>query len=145
PAVTLPILGSALENAIEQGQLTVAGDELCYFEHRLPLAPSSRQAAGSLQDLLRLQHYRLVHWQRAASEINYRRFFDINELAGLRIEEPKVFAAVHRLLFRLVEQGMTQGVRLDHIDGLRDPTAYCRRLEAELQARGLAQPYMLVE
>lgn len=145
PAVTLPILGCALEDAIEQGQLAVAGDELCYFEHRLPLSPSSRQATGSLQDLLKLQHYRLVHWRHAASEINYRRFFDINELAGLRIEEPEVFDAVHRLLFRLTEQGMIQGVRLDHIDGLRDPEAYCRRLEAELKAHGLVRPYLLIE
>lgn len=145
PAVTLPILGSALDEVIAQGQIKLDGDELRYFEHRLPLSPSSRQAGGALPDLLRRQHYRLVHWRHAAAEINYRRFFDINELAGLRIEAPEVFDAVHRLLFRLVGQGMIHGVRLDHIDGLRDPAAYCRRLEAELKAQGLAQPYILVE
>ncbi|HEX6957932.1 MAG TPA: malto-oligosyltrehalose synthase [Ferrovibrio sp.] len=151
PAVTLPILGSSLEEAIDKRQLRIAGDELRYFEHRLPLsAPSLQNAdrdadAGALRPLLRQQHYRLVHWQRAAAEINYRRFFDINELVGLRIEDPAVFDAVHRLLFRLVEERRIHGVRLDHIDGLRDPAAYCRRLEAELAARGLPQPYILVE
>lgn len=157
PAVTLPILGSTLEAAIEKGHLSVAGDNLVYFEHRLPLSPASlrwlvhRKAegaaadAGLLQGLLRRQNYRLVHWRCAATEINYRRFFDINELVGLRVEDPKVFDAAHVLLFRLVEQGKIHGIRLDHIDGLRDPHAYCRRLEGELKARGLKTPYVLVE
>lgn len=145
PAITLPILGRPLEEVIKDGELIIAGDELRYFEHRLPLTPSSQSGNGSLPDLLRQQHYRLVHWRRAATEINYRRFFDINELIGLRVEEPRVFDAAHDLLFRLVEQGRVHGIRLDHIDGLRDPEAYCRRLEAALKARGAKAPYILVE
>lgn len=145
PAVTLPILGHTLEDAIEQCHLTVMGDELRYFEHRLPLSSSSLRYTGSLPELLKRQHYRLVHWKCAATEINYRRFFDINELVGLRVEDPKVFEAAHALLFRLVEQGKVHGIRLDHIDGLRDPAAYCRQLEYELKARGLKAPYILVE
>lgn len=74
------------------------------------------------------QHYRLMYWREGAAQINYRRFFDINELAGLRVEEPAVFDAVHRLPLALVREGILDGLRVDHIDGLADPEGYCRRL-----------------
>ena len=73
-------------------------------------------------------------WRLAQSDINYRRFFDINSLAGLRVEEPAVFTAIHPLVFRLIAEGRLQGLRLDHIDGLRDPHQYLRRLQARSKA-----------
>jgi (1->4)-alpha-D-glucan 1-alpha-D-glucosylmutase len=82
-----------------------------------------------LHDLLEHQAYRLAYWRTAADEINYRRFFDINELVGLRMEMPAVFEAAHGLLWRLVTDGKVTGIRVDHPDGLLDPLAYFRRLQ----------------
>ena len=84
----------------------------------------------ALHHLLERQHYRLAHWRLAGSDINYRRFFDINTLAGLRVEDAGTFEAIHRLVARLIADGRLQGLRLDHIDGLRDPHQYFRRLRA---------------
>lgn len=82
-----------------------------------------------LHALLEDQPYRPAFWRVAAEEINYRRFFDINELAALRVERPEVFEATHRLVFRLVADGHVTGLRIDHPDGLYDPAAYFRRLQ----------------
>jgi (1->4)-alpha-D-glucan 1-alpha-D-glucosylmutase len=82
----------------------------------------------ALHHLLERQHYRLGHWRLASSDINYRRFFDINSLAGLRVEDSGTFEAIHRRVKRLVAEGRLQGLRLDHIDGLRDPAQYFQRL-----------------
>ncbi|HET7307155.1 MAG TPA: malto-oligosyltrehalose synthase [Gammaproteobacteria bacterium] len=82
----------------------------------------------ALHRLLERQAYRLAYWRVAADEINYRRFFDINDLAGIRIENPTLFDAAHRLVGRLLNAGQLDGLRLDHIDGLFDPGEYCRRL-----------------
>ncbi|HEX4947900.1 MAG TPA: malto-oligosyltrehalose synthase, partial [Blastocatellia bacterium] len=111
-----------------------------------------------LEELLAAQAYRLSFWRVAADEINYRRFFDVNELAAIRIEEPKVFAAVHRLVFRLLREGIVTGLRIDHIDGLLDPERYlehlrrlCRRAlkisAAPPTATALSRPpcYVVVE
>jgi (1->4)-alpha-D-glucan 1-alpha-D-glucosylmutase len=84
----------------------------------------------SLEELLAEQAYLLCFWRVAADEINYRRFFDINELAAIRVEEPEVFAAVHELVFRLIKEGHVTGLRIDHIDGLYDPEQYLRHLQA---------------
>jgi (1->4)-alpha-D-glucan 1-alpha-D-glucosylmutase len=89
----------------------------------------------ALHHLLERQHYRAAHWRLAGSDINYRRFFDINSLAGLRVEDKNTFQALHRLVARLIQDGRLQGLRLDHIDGLRDPHQYLRRLTALIQAR----------
>src|SRR3954451_6919292 len=78
----------------------------------------------ALHHLLERQHYRLGHWRLASSDINYRRFFDVNTLAGLRVEDAGTFEATHRLVRRLIVEGKLQGLRLDHIDGLRDPAQY---------------------
>jgi (1->4)-alpha-D-glucan 1-alpha-D-glucosylmutase len=86
-------------------------------------------AALALHGLLERQHYRLAHWRLSASDINYRRFFDINSLAGLRVEDIRVFEAIHRLVARLIAEGRLQGLRLDHTDGLRDPQQYAARLQ----------------
>lgn len=87
-----------------------------------------------LHHLLERQHYRVAHWRLASSDINYRRFFDVNSLAGLRMENAKTFAASHRLIARLISEGRIDGLRLDHIDGLRDPDQYCRRLRRLVRA-----------
>ncbi|MBI1759851.1 MAG: malto-oligosyltrehalose synthase [Acidobacteria bacterium] len=81
-----------------------------------------------LEKLLAAQAYRLSFWRVAADEINYRRFFDVNELAAIRVEEPKVFTAVHRLVFRLLREGVITGLRIDHIDGLLYPERYLEQL-----------------
>ncbi len=83
-----------------------------------------------LHDLLENQVYRLAYWRTASDEINYRRFFDINELVGLRMELPGVFDAAHVLLKRLIHEGKITGVRVDHPDGLFDPTGYFERLQS---------------
>src|SRR5690606_34612747 len=92
--------------------------------------PGLHETFEPLHALLEDQVYRLAYWRVASSEINYRRFFDINQLAGLRVERAEVFEATHRLLLRLIAEGKVQGVRLDHIDGLYDPRGYCQRLLA---------------
>jgi len=96
---------------------------------------------GRLHRLLEAQAYRIAHWRVAAEEINYRRFFNINELAGLRTELPQLFEQIHRLVFSLIERGDVQGLRIDHIDGLFEPRLYCERL----QQRFAAPLYVIVE
>jgi (1->4)-alpha-D-glucan 1-alpha-D-glucosylmutase len=88
-----------------------------------------------LTALLDLQHWRLTHWRRAWRELNYRRFFDISDLVALRAEDPRVFEATHRWTLERVARGQVHAVRVDHVDGLRDPLAYLRRLRAALDAR----------
>lgn len=83
-----------------------------------------------LDKLLHEQVYRISHWRVATEEINYRRFFDINSLGAIRVEDPTVFAETHRLLFRLIETGKVNGLRIDHADGLRNPEVYSQRLQA---------------
>ena len=82
-----------------------------------------------LEELLGQQAYRLCYWRVAADEINYRRFFDINELAAIRVEKPRVFTSVHSLIFRLMKKGVVTGLRVDHIDGLYDPERYLNDLQ----------------
>ncbi len=82
-----------------------------------------------LHRLLERQNYRIAYWRVAFAAVNYRRFFDINELAGLRVEQPMVFRRIHERVERLIRDDRLQGLRLDHIDGLRDPAQYTRRLQ----------------
>ncbi|BEV46531.1 malto-oligosyltrehalose synthase [Afipia carboxidovorans] len=100
----------------------------------------------ALHYLLERQHYRLAHWRLATSEINYRRFFDVNSLAGLRVENAATFDAIHGLVRKLIAEDKLQGLRLDHIDGLRDPAQYCQRLQRLIRdARGRPrEPFYLV-
>jgi (1->4)-alpha-D-glucan 1-alpha-D-glucosylmutase len=109
-----------------------------------------RRSFDRLDTLLSLQVYRLAYWRRASQEINYRRFFDINELVGIRIENPKVFEARHAPVFRLMEEGAVDALRIDHIDGLRDPLEYLSTLRkriAEISKpnNGRPEPYVVVE
>ncbi len=89
---------------------------------------------AAMHALLECQHYRLCDWRNAGDEINWRRFFEIGDLIGMRVEREDVFEATHSGLFRLVEQGLVDGVRIDHIDGLADPRAYARQLRTRLQS-----------
>ncbi|QXH55020.1 malto-oligosyltrehalose synthase [Pseudomonas maumuensis] len=96
----------------------------------------SREEAGfkRLHLLLERQTYRLASWRTAADDINWRRFFDINELGGLRVERAVVFEATHAKLFELIERGLVDGLRIDHIDGLADPRRYCRNLRRRVDS-----------
>ncbi|QRM30980.1 malto-oligosyltrehalose synthase [Microvirga sp. VF16] len=90
------------------------------------------ESFNPLHRLLEAQIYRLSYWRVASSDINYRRFFDINTLAGIRIEIPEIFDKTHELIFRLVNEGLVHGLRIDHIDGLADPEGYCRTLQRKV-------------
>ena len=81
-----------------------------------------------LDALLRRQNYRLAHWRTASEELDYRRFFNIESLIGVRVEDPEVFARTHRLIVELVKEGTVDGLRVDHVDGLRDPEKYLNDL-----------------
>ncbi|MGY1663355.1 malto-oligosyltrehalose synthase [Geodermatophilus sp. SYSU D00705] len=120
--VRLPVLGSAED--VEK--LEVVDGELRYYDHRFPIAPGTGE--GTPQEVHARQHYELVDWRRADADLNYRRFFAINTLAGLRAEDPEVFAATHRLVLELVQSGAVDGLRIDHPDGLADPKGYLDRL-----------------
>jgi (1->4)-alpha-D-glucan 1-alpha-D-glucosylmutase len=102
----------------------------------------------ALHHLLERQHYKLGHWRLASSDINYRRFFDINTLAGLRVEDPATFEGIHPLVKKLIAEDRLQGLRLDHIDGLRDPAQYfqrLRRLVRNAQGEAGMPFYMVIE
>ena len=97
-------------------------------------------AEADLSALLDVQHWRLAWWRTAAHDLNYRRFFNITDLAGVRVEDPEVFDLVHRLPLDLLRRGLIHGLRIDHIDGLLDPAGYCERLR---QAVGAGIPIFL--
>jgi len=126
--VRLPVLGGPLDQVADQ--IRVEGGWVVYHQHRFPLAPGT--------DRLEQQHYELVDSRRAAVDLNYRRFFTVNELIGVRQEDPEVYRMTHATILRLATEGLVDGVRVDHIDGLADPAAYLRRLAASV-------PYVVVE
>ena len=119
------VLKAALAEAVSDAGVRDALDAAVAALNGTPGLPETFEP---LHALLEDQAYRLAYWRVASSEINYRRFFDINQLAGLRMERGEVFEATHRLLLRLIAEGKVQGVRLDHIDGMYDPRGYCQRL-----------------
>jgi malto-oligosyltrehalose synthase len=164
--VLLPVLGQQYGEVLDAGEITLnqgeGGWEIRYFESAFPVAPAdgneiaalgadayngaAPESRARLHRLLQRQHYRLAWWRVAGDEINWRRFFEINELAGMRVELPEVFEATHALLFRLYADGLIDGMRVDHVDGLADPGAYCRHLHARLAELAPARtPYVLVE
>ena len=98
------------------------------------------EGRAALHALLERQHYRLCWWRNAGDEINWRRFFDITELAGVRVEREEVFETLHRLPLRLYAEGLIDGVRADHVDGLADPAAYCQRLRGRLEEASRQRP-----
>lgn len=158
--ILLPVLGRPYGAALEAGEITLGRDTeqstfvIRYFDHVFPLAPGQALGEAALRDfdvgsahgrerlhaLLERQHYRLAWWRTANDEINWRRFFDINELVALRVEDEDVFEAVHAKLFQLYGEGLIDGVRVDHIDGLTDPEKYCRALRQRLRALERQRP-----
>ena len=165
--VLAPFLGRPYGEALEAGeiqlQLSASGEPLIrYFGTEYPIDPAdyadickrgpesfnakSPEGRSNLHALLERQHYRLAWWRAAGDEINWRRFFDINALAGLRIEVAEVFEATHAKLFSLYAEGLIDGFRVDHVDGLADPPEYCRRLRQRLQELAPnRQAYIIIE
>lgn len=163
--VLAPFLAGSRRSRLAAGHIRLAFDDVArtFFVEaegvRYPLAPGSLDDDGlnpqgtlrlyegdepesrrRLEALLARQHYRLSGWRLAARCINWRRFFEIGDLIAMRIEEPPVFDAVHALTLRLYEEGVIDGVRVDHVDGLTDPAGYCRRLRAALDERAPRRP-----
>ena len=122
----------------------LAGDEAMAraIDREVELANGMAGDPRSFDELDRIlmeQSYRLAFWRVATEEINYRRFFDVNDLAAIRMEETAVFVDTHELLLRLVAEGRVQGVRLDHTDGLYDPSDYFAKLRLAMQSAGTAE------
>ena len=170
-----PFLGATYAETLAQGDLRLkagVGEGLAlaaYGVHRFPIRaedhaevfaagieaydPTREDGRVRLHELLERQHFRLAWWRSAGDQINWRRFFEITELAGVRIETDAAFELIHALPLRLYAQGLIDGVRVDHVDGLADPGAYCRKLRgrlealrAERRALGLDDPpYLIVE
>jgi (1->4)-alpha-D-glucan 1-alpha-D-glucosylmutase len=152
--VLLPVLARPYGEALDAGEITLGRDDegggfiIRYRDHTLPLAPGEAFTYAAvtrfdpslpggrdrLHSLLEKQNYRLAWWRTANDEINWRRFFDINELAAIRVEDGEVFEAVHAGFFRLYAEGLIDGVRVDHVDGLSDPEKYCGELRERLRA-----------
>jgi len=123
--VLVPVLGGALGDVVDE--LELLEDRIRYYDHEVPVAPGTR-VDGDVLATLAGQHYRLCHWRVAVDELDYRRFFDVTTLAGLRVEDPAVFEATHRLVVQQVRDGVLDGLRIDHPDGLADPEGYLARL-----------------
>jgi (1->4)-alpha-D-glucan 1-alpha-D-glucosylmutase len=123
--VLVPVLGAPLGEVLHE--LKVEDDTIRYYDHVVPIAPGTL-VPGDLAATLERQHYRLCHWAVAAEELNYRRFFDVTTLAGVRVEEPAVFDATHAVVLQQVRDGVLDGLRVDHPDGLADPAGYLDRL-----------------
>ena len=151
--VLAPFLGRPYGEALDAGEIRLvhlpSGEPVIrYFDSDFPIDPAdyahiteigqesfdpaNPDGRDQIHKLLERQHYRLAWWGIAGDEINWRRFFDINGLAGLRIEIPEVFEETHATLFRLYADGLIDGFRVDHVDGLSDPPGYCRRLRQRL-------------
>jgi len=146
--LVLPVLGAALDETLARGELrltcTGGEPELEHGEQRYPLAAGTDPEAP-VEEIVTRQHYRLVHWRAGTAQRNYRRFFNIDQLAGLRMERPEVFEDSHRLILDLARRGLIQGLRIDHVDGLTDPLAYLRRLQQRLaEVRGDPGPFYVV-
>ncbi|HVX47603.1 MAG TPA: malto-oligosyltrehalose synthase, partial [Mycobacteriales bacterium] len=129
----LPILGDGPD---ELSHLRVEDGELRYYGHRFPLAAGT-ESQPTARDVHDHQHYELVSWRRGDAEVNYRRFFAVSTLAGVRVEEPEVFEATHREILRWVAEGDVDGIRVDHPDGLAAPAGYLDRLAAAAPGRWL--------
>ncbi len=154
PTLLLPELGRPLADELADADLqldhVVDGRapawRVVYHDHAWPVAPGTLAAAGLDPDdpdrtravvnedrdrfaaLLERQHYRLAHWRRANEELDHRRFFDVDTLGALRIDDPQVFDDVHATVLGLIHEGLVDGLRIDHPDGLADPVGYLRTL-----------------
>lgn len=177
--VLLPVLEDAYGVTLEKGDLTLEegpeGLVLRYRDATYPLSPDTLldahlphdgrtvletaallndaqgnpAARDALHELLERQHYRLANWRTALHEANYRRFFDVSALLGIRMERPEVFEAAHGLVREVVallaREGVAAGIRVDHIDGLKDPDDYLARLKTLMEESAGSAPYLVVE
>ncbi|VXB64972.1 Maltooligosyl trehalose synthase [Arthrobacter sp. 9AX] len=123
--IRLPMLGSDED----LDKLEIKDGELRYYDHRFPIAPGTFSEGDSPQEVHSRQHYELIGWRRADAELNYRRFFAVTTLAGIRVENPHVFEEAHAEVGRWFREGLVDGLRVDHPDGLADPVGYLRWLK----------------
>ncbi len=142
--ILLPVLGDRCESILKRSELRIQKENgeavLCYFENEFPIAPDSipqnfsaervNSDPHTLNDLIQKQNYSLAFWGDGDSRLNYRRFFAVSTLAGVRIEDEAVFNDVHSLLKRWLGKQWLDGLRVDHPDGLRDPGTYVKRLRS---------------
>jgi (1->4)-alpha-D-glucan 1-alpha-D-glucosylmutase len=131
--IRIPVLGGTLEEALADDEFSIVDRELRYFENRYPLAAGSSDDGADLATILSRQHYELMNWRRENAELNYRRFFAVSTLAAIRVEIPWVFEESHAEILRWVREGIADGLRVDHPDGLADPGGY---LDVLAQATG---------
>jgi (1->4)-alpha-D-glucan 1-alpha-D-glucosylmutase len=158
--IVLALLGAPVGEVIARGELSVtrlgqaqgSAPVLAYFDRRFPLSPSSVELLDQGEDLppdvgevLAMQNYRLAYWRAGRWAVNYRRFFDVDSLIGVRVEDPDVYEATHRRILELAADSRVAGVRVDHIDGLADPVGYSVRLAADLSSRRTEPARILVE
>lgn len=153
--ILLPILARSYGEALEAGDIQVRrhGDQwvIAAGGQDLPARlgaddmPERLETPDDLHRLLERQVYRLAYWRTASDEINYRRFFDVDGLAGIRMEEQEVFDAAHTLLTRLVEEGIVTSVRVDHPDGLARPGEYFARLRSRLDPLAGGRGHIVAE
>lgn len=150
--VRVPVLGDHLDAVIDDisydpKPAADAPDGLIrYFDHVFPVAPGTGSAVDDIRALLDAQNFELRFWQDEAADLNYRRFFAVTTLAGVRVELPGVFEATHTEILRWVREGLADGLRVDHPDGLVDPGGYLDRLAASLtEASGAEVGYVLGE
>lgn len=144
----MPILGERIGSVLAQGQLeldtmVIPGYEdegeqpvLKYFDHVFPVRRNTESLP--MIDLVDRQFYRLAYWRVANEELNYRRFFDVDTLAAVRVEDEEVFDATHALLLKLFHAGHIDAFRIDHPDGLADPRGYFRQLSAATNGAWIA-------
>ena len=165
--ILAPFLGAPYEEILRKGEIALKprgeGFALVYGDHVFPLREADQAAIRAqgvaawaeperLRALIAAQPYRLAWWRAANDRLNFRRFFEITTLAGVRIEKPEAFDKVHALPLAFYAEGLIDGVRVDHIDGLTDPAGYAARLHAALAARRGERPegrrgpaYVIVE
>ena len=154
--VLLPVLGAPVGEVVAAGELVVAEHDgetvLAYHDRRFPLAegldaptPGAQLAPPAMLGLLDRQHYRLGYWRLAPFELNYRRFFDIDSLVGVRVEDEEAYRRSHRLVLELGADPRVRGLRVDHVDGLADPGGYLARLGRDLAGRRPERAVVVVE
>jgi len=152
--ILVPILGDTLEAVIDRDELSLVREHgrirLKYFDRTFPVSPDTERGVADadldhwhegktgrqrMRRLVDEQRYRLAFWKRASIAINYRRFFDVNDLIALRMHEPAVFHETHAVVLKWIEDRLVDGLRVDHIDGLLDPQGYLDALRVEVAAR----------
>jgi malto-oligosyltrehalose synthase len=152
--VLVPVLSDTLEAVLDRGELSLMREgeriRLKYFDRTFPVSPETerdlrhadvdrwhdgKSGRARMRQLVDAQRYRLAFWKRASVAINYRRFFDVNDLIALRMHDPVVFRETHALVLRWIEDGLIDGLRVDHVDGLLDPQGYLDALRVEVAGR----------